>query len=46
MACRERELMQAMGDNECIHAMLGGVKLSMPGMQRALQAQKKAKKRS
>lgn len=38
--------MQAMGGDECIHAMLGGVKVSMPGMQRALQQQKKAKKRT
>jgi hypothetical protein len=43
-SCRECELFQALKDNEMAQAMLANVKLSMPGMQKAVQGQKKAKK--
>lgn len=44
ICCRERELFQAMTDNEVAQGMLANVKISMPGMQKAVQGQKKAKK--
>jgi hypothetical protein len=44
IACREKELIESMTDNECIPVMLGNVKLSMPGMHRAVQNLKKGRK--
>jgi hypothetical protein len=42
--CREKELLQAITDNDSIAAMIGNVKVSMPGMQKVVQSKKKAQK--
>ena len=44
LLCREKALLQAVTDNESAQAMLANVKLSMPGMQKAVQEQKKSKR--
>ena len=44
LLCREKALLQAVTDNESAQAMLANVKLSMPGMQKAVQEQKKGKR--
>jgi hypothetical protein len=42
--CREKALLKAVQDPELVQAMLAGVKLSMPGLQKAAQRSKKVKK--
>lgn len=44
VSLREKELMKAIPEQDTISAMLGGVKISVPGLQRAQQAAKKSKK--
>lgn len=44
LACREKALLKAVPDTEMVAVMIGGVKLSMPGLQKAAQRSKKAKK--
>ena len=44
VSLREKELMKAVPEQETISAMLGGVKISVPGLQRAQQAARKSKK--
>lgn len=44
ISLREKELMRAVPEQDTINAMLGGVKISVPGLQRAQQAAKKSKK--
>ena len=41
---RERELMRAAPETEAVNAMLGNVKLSMPGMQSLQNQARKSKK--
>ena len=43
--CREAELLDAITDGELVPVMLSNVKLSMPGMQKAVQVDKKARKK-
>jgi hypothetical protein len=43
--CSEKALLLAVQDTESVQAMLANVKLSMPGMQKVVQEQKKAKKK-
>lgn len=42
--CREKALLKAVQDTELVQVILGGVKLSMPGLQKAAQRSKKGKK--
>jgi hypothetical protein len=42
--CREKALLKAVQDPELVQVMPGGVKLSMPGLQKAAQRSKKGKK--
>lgn len=42
--CREKVLLRAVQETEVVQALLGGVKLSMPGLQKATQRSKKGKK--
>lgn len=44
MSSRERELIRAIPEQDTISAMLGGVKISVPGLQRAQTAAKRNKK--
>ena len=44
MSSRERELIRAIPEQDTISAMLGGVKISLPGLQRAQTAAKRNKK--
>ena len=41
---RERELIRAVPEMDTINAMLGGVKISVPGLARAVQAAKKGRR--
>ena len=44
VTARERELMRAVPEMDTIAAMLGGVKISVPGLARATQAAKKGRR--
>jgi hypothetical protein len=44
VTARERELIRAVPEMDVINAMLGGVKISVPGLARAAQAAKKGRR--
>ena len=46
VVCREKVLLKAISDNEHIASILANVKISMPGMTKLKQEQKKSKKSS
>lgn len=42
----ERDLMRTVPDADCVNSMVGTVKLSMPGLTKLKQGDKKAKKQA
>lgn len=46
LPARERELLKAVPDTEVVNAMLGSVKISMPGLQKLQNQARSQKKRA